>query len=348
MRFLSRFFLTLALLILSLPLSAAATAGNGFILLSRGAWAPIDGGAVTPLGLEAREVQSAFDGEHFLVVWRSGSEVRAELLAPGAVDPLSVITLSTTATRDPLVAWDGTRYLVFWTDTLARGAVVSPQGIMERSLSFVLPSVDAVAAGPNGVVLLSLYRTDTAEVLDAAILGADLRLGTRTRIGSIPRSTGFGTTYLANPAITSFGTGWYATWLTARAGRSWAVVGTRVSAEGQALDLEPYPFEGNTVAGHVLLANYASSPADATPLSFRDGAAVIATSFYSPALLFLIGASGAVMPAVMLRDSGTLGDLAQREDGTVLAVYFPDPETAVVSPLLRTSAPLLKRRPTRH
>ena len=349
MRSLSRILLALSLLVLSTPLSAAATAGRGFILLSRGAWVPIDGGAVTALGLDASEVQSAFDGEHFLVVWRSASEVRAELLAAGAVDPLSVITLSTTATRDPLVVWDGTRYLVFWTDTLARGAVVSAQGVVERSLSFVLPSVDAVTAGPNGVVLLSLYGTESATYFDASILGDDLRVRTTTRISTIPTRGGSGATYLIRPRIAPFGPGWYVTWLIGYGGQVWELLGTRFTADGATPDREPFPIGGATGAGRFLMPSFPfSPPSDLEVVPFSDRAAVLARindSLYAS----LIDATGAPTLVVQPPNHIDYADTALLPDGTVVGITVAsDMLTAVVSPLLRTAPYIPRRRTARH
>ena len=325
-------------LAISLPLFANAPAGRALVLLPSGHWA---GSSARTMPHQA----AAFDGERFLIATLDDG-LRVALLDEGAVEPRAMVTLAASATSLPIIQWDGTRYLVFWRDTAVRVTAVSPQGVVEQTFTLDgIPSVGAATAGPNGTAIVVHGETATHWVLDVVFLDAAMQVTKSTRVGSILKSSGFGSTYNGTARIVPSGAGHYVAWTAGRSGRHVTVVGTRITADGEALDLAPYPLESQSTEGRILIAHYALTLAHFELHPFGDGVVVLmrwgggpSTAFvradgsFTLMPLFIFGYAG----STLLRD-GTIALLIQRLPG----------EPPHLLPFLRHPQPLPRRRTSR-
>ncbi|HEY0140613.1 MAG TPA: hypothetical protein VGF48_06945 [Thermoanaerobaculia bacterium] len=330
----------LVCLLISLPLVAEVPAGRELVLLRHGRWLAPDG-RVTPAIAHA---SAAFDGERFLIALPDGG-VHLALLDEGAAEPRVTLTLSDTG-DNPTIRWDGTRYVVLWNaGSFVRGAFVSPQGVVERT--FVLPLIarfSGFTAGANGIAIVGHGETETHFTLDLTLLDTEQRARKTTRLGSIQKSSGFGSTFHGNASIMPFGSGFYAVWTAGRSGRMNSVVGTRITGDGEALDLGPYPHEGNSIEGRVLDAQYGGSLVTVQVQPFGDRVVV------------LISWDGSGPAAAWVRPDGTHTimrlhirgwiDWTRLPDGTIaLILQSPWPEYRLsLQPFLRTPEPTAGRR----
>jgi hypothetical protein len=355
MRYFPRLLSFFLLIFVTSSLLARPAAGREYILLGT-LWVPVAGGPVTLLPVAAAAPAAAFDGHRFLVVWREELAIRAAFFEEGGLEPVDSFVLSTTSNdTHPAVAWDGTRYVVVWRDVWVRVASVSPQGVVEHVESLdLIPDSFAVTAGPNGIALLLMGRTETHHVVDVALVDSDLHLKTTTRVGTMPFSQGFGSTYFAYPAITEFGPGWYAAWLTGRTGRTWSVVGTHITATGQALNVAAYPFETATMAGTILTSAYAfASPLTVDAYVTSSHVVVIPSMIGGPTPAIFVDATGNPTATVEAPPATTFSYYGPRTahlaDGTIVLIRLPSAnEPATVTPFIRAAVPLAKRRGVRH
>jgi hypothetical protein len=243
--------LLLLFCLLAFSATAEVIAGRSTILF-HDAWTPIGGGPLTKIG---RPITSgAFDGERFLITWRDGDVVWLALWDEGADVPWTHTSVSAPGDSKPFVRWNGTFYVLVVEGDPTYVARVSRHGVIESSVQVPqAKSIVEVAASPFGVALLSQYETNThAAVLDVVLLDSQLKFRSRTPLGTIVKSTGFGTTYIDAAEIAPFGNIFYAVWREGRTGRYDTIVGTRVLLDGSAPDLTLSPRERNSVSGRFI------------------------------------------------------------------------------------------------
>src|SRR5436190_5581819 len=130
----------------------------------RGVFADFDGNPIgEPFPIAAVQPSTAFhgvasDGSSFLVGWVTLGQVHAAIVREtGVVTPLSQIpnVPSMNWPDRVVVAFNGALYFLFWNDASAHAAVISPGGVIERTLDFPdLKSVGGAAGDPSRLVLL--------------------------------------------------------------------------------------------------------------------------------------------------------------------------------------------------
>lgn len=330
------------LVTLLIPLSLFANtvpAGRQLVLMPTGQW----------IGSSVRTIphhSAAFDGERFLVATLDDG-LRVALIDEGAAEPRAIVKLANETTSLPIVAWDGTRYLVFWSDRTMRVSAVSAQGVLERTFTLDgVRTIGGVSAGPNGTAILVYGDVDSHWVLDVWFLDAEMEVTRTTRIGRIAKSSGFGSTYHGPARIVPFGSGHYVAWVAARSGRIASMVGTRISAEGEALDLAPYPHEGDSAEGRILISHYALTLDHFEVHPFGDSVVVLMRWGGGPTTAFVrADGSFTVMPLYILGYSGS----TRLADGTIALLIQPLwNEPSHILPFLRSPQPLPRRRTSRH
>jgi len=196
----------------------------------------------------------AFDGTNYLVVWdddrnpslHGGSDIYgARVTADGVVLDTAGIPISA-ATSDqvlPSVAFDGTNYLVIWTDyrsfspdiygarVSVGGVVLDPAGI---AISTAANSQYYPAVGFDGTNYLVVWQ-------DSRLRPYHDIYGTRISVGGVVLDTaGIAICTAANeqgnPSIAFDGTNYMVVWQDGRSGSSADSYGTRVSVDGVVLD----------------------------------------------------------------------------------------------------------------
>ena len=344
-----RAFARILLVLLALPSLADIVAGRDSILF-HDRWAPAAGGPVTPLGVPARS--AAFDGQRYLAGWREGDVVWLALFDEGATVPFIRTSIGVAGSAPPIVRWSGTQFVVVCDGEPAHIALVSRQGIVEtlRELPQADSIVDAAASG-SGIALLSHRVTSThSGVLEVLLLDGNLRVASRTTIGSIAMSTGYGYTYLSNARIAPFGPNFYAAWREGRSRRYDIVVGTRVMLDGTAPDVVPALREPNSLRGTFLdvrqpppidiaLHEYGSRLVVQPVRQWGDGTTTT-----------LIDRSGHVTQTDLVFKTGMIiapvVGTVRFADGSIAGVYVND-GVAVVTPILGSPSPP-RRRASRH
>jgi hypothetical protein len=343
-----RSLIRILLLLLALPAFADVVAGQRYILfLDR--WAPAGGGPVFPLGVPARS--AAFDGERFLTGWRDGDVVWLALFDEGATIPFTRTSIDVAGSAPPIVRWSGTQFVVVCDGPVPHIALVSRQGIVEtlKELPGTRSIVDA-AAGASGIALLSHYSTAThSGVLDVLLLDDSLRVATRTTIGSIRKSSGYGTTYLASPRIAGFGTGFYALWREGRSARYDIIVGTRVLLDGTAPEVMPALREPDSLSG-TFLDERAPVPLDIALHEYGLRLAVQPIRQWGNwTTTTLVDRAGVPAQSDVVFKTGKvivpLIGTVKFDDGSIAGVYV-DKGVAVVTPIL--GAPKVRRRSSPH
>ena len=268
--------LILALLVLPFPASAEAVAGRTHIFFHN-AWTPVGGGALTSLGLPVESV--AFDGERFLAAWRDPEAVRLGLFEEGATTPVAQASLEAGPGK-LFVRWDGTRYVVIVASNPAQLAIVSRQGVVELRTTIIgARDVVDVAASSAGIALATRYPTDIhTHAVDVLLLDSTHRVATRTNVGSILKSTGFGGTYIEWVVLAPFGNGFYVTWEEGRTSRWDDMVGTRVLPDGSAPDVVPSRHEQHSLTGTLLLGTTYTNPRPYAVLLHPVGSRLLMTT----------------------------------------------------------------------
>jgi len=158
----------------------------------------------------------AFDGRRFLVVWNELADppffgpAQPDHLVGAFVDEDGGLTLPFTISaahigdRDhpvrPTIVWDGTRYLVFFSDLAmhAAGAAVSPSGEVGEAfhVSDAL-AIDSASAGPGSQVMVVWTDSGTVQL---GMIGPELRVQPPIALASAASSGRVawnGQTYLA-------------------------------------------------------------------------------------------------------------------------------------------------------
>src|SRR6266545_2102639 len=195
----------------------------------------------------------AWDGENYLVVWEDGRTgsynsrdiYAARLSADGQIlDGTGIpIALAPERQHDPIVAWNGTNYLVVWQDAswspfpikgarvTPAGQVLDPGGFGISTMSSNLP-VAVAASAENSLVLWGaadgVYGARVAP--SGLVLDPDgIRISPAGSAGAgAPAGAWSGTTYLA-------------VWAARGSGQDFNVYGARVTTSGTVLDPQGVP-----------------------------------------------------------------------------------------------------------
>lgn len=181
----------------------------------------------------------ATDGERSLVVWPEvvNHAVRIRATIAGE-SPFTIADDLNLAQEEiaPVALWTGTEYAVLWqTADGTDVASITATGIVESTHSIAGVGRVTSAAIGRQPVLLWLEGPISAK-LHAAFLGPDWNPTNDVVVATKPLSTGFGQTFLLTPQIAWNRNIFYVTWATARAGRYVRIEGTRLTADGTALD----------------------------------------------------------------------------------------------------------------
>jgi hypothetical protein len=197
----------------------------------------------------------AWNGTDFLVVWadrRSGTNYDiygARVSATGSVLDATGIPISTAANSQslPAVAWNGTNFLVVWSDARtdvdftdifgarvsATGSVLDATGI---PISTAASSQSSPAVAWNGTDFLVVWEDGrSGSFIDSDIYGA--RVSTA---GSVLDATGIPITTASfvqyAPAVAWNGITFLVVWSDLRSGSSFDIYGARVNGTGSVLD----------------------------------------------------------------------------------------------------------------
>jgi hypothetical protein len=193
----------------------------------------------------------AFDGTNYLVVWedaRGGSDwdiYGARVSTGGTVLDPGGIAISTAARdqQDPAVVFDGTDYLVAWSDyrsgsgrdiygarVSVGGSVLDPGGIAISAAANDQTYPAIAFDGTNCLVVWHDMRSDTSwDIYGARVSPA----------GSVVDPDGIAITNAAgdqSPAVAFDGTNYLVVWEDARGGSDWDIYGARVSPAGSVVD----------------------------------------------------------------------------------------------------------------
>ena len=206
----------------------------------------------------------AFDGTNYLVVWTTslGDEITGDIYGnrvskAGAVLDGTGIPISTAAEArvDPAVAFDGTNYLVVWSDNRnSQSTQFAPDiyGARRQHFGTVLDSAGipistaanvqvAPAVAFDGTNYLVVWDNQTGTSSEPAVSKAGVVLdGT-----AIPISSSAGGQ--VDPAVAFDGTNYLVVWRDFRSGTSTDIYGARVTKAGTVLDSTGIPI--STSAG---------------------------------------------------------------------------------------------------
>ena len=203
----------------------------------------------------------AFDGTNFFVVWhdfRNGSSTDiygARVSVGGAVFDPEGIAISTAANDQysATVAFDGTNYLVVWSDLRSGssydiyGARVSVEGAVLDPAGIAISIAGGNQTRPepvfDGVGYLVVWQDERSGPAD--IYGARVSVG-----GNVLDPTGIPISTAANdqssPDVALDGTNCLVVWSDMRGGANADIYGTRVNVEGSVLDTAGIPISTAT------------------------------------------------------------------------------------------------------
>jgi hypothetical protein len=229
----------------------------------------------------------AFDGSSYLVVWedkRSGSsfDIYGARVSPDGtvLDPTGIaISAANRGQRSPSAAFDGTNYLVVWSDyrnysnsddiygarVNTEGIILDPSGIAISTANYEqkLPSLSF--DGMNYLVVWQDNRSGVENERD--IYGARM-----TPNGVVLDPSGIDITHVVNnqcsPSVAFDGTNYVAIWQDYRNG-FWDIYGSRITTEGMVID-----------------------SIDAFPVVFQPGAQIAPSLVRGPGNMVLITYSG--------------------------------------------------------
>ncbi len=289
------------------------------------------GFAISALSTNETAPAVAFDGTNYLVVWEdhrlgSGNIFAARVAPSGTVLDPNGFPLDTDAAqqRTPAIAFDGTNYLVVWSDRRAGlrwdiyGVRVSPSGAVLDANAFVVVSVNnqqyspAVAFdGTNYLVVWDDTRATVPQVFGARITPGGLVLDP----AGIAISTG---NVQSAPSVGFDGTNVTVVWQDARNSSQADVYAARVTPGGTVLDAS-----GIAVASGGDAQRLPAIAADGRYLlvAWVDGDALAPTDVRGVRL----DSSGTVLdsPAFPIAESTAARSVALASDrkGRVLALY---------------------------
>ena len=191
----------------------------------------------------------AFDGTNYLVIWedtRNGLDIYgARVSQEGVVLDPAGIAISTAANsqEDPVVAFDGTNYLVVWQDMRSdsldiygarvnqMGVVLDPNGIAISTTASYQSNPSVAFDGTNILVVWHDFRSGS----NSDIYGA--RVG---QSGMVLDSAGIAISttedWQWSPAVAFDGTNYQIVWGEYRSGPGADIYGARVSINGTVLD----------------------------------------------------------------------------------------------------------------
>jgi hypothetical protein len=244
--------LLLALSLASAVLADEAVAGRTHILVStrqNAFWVPLDGGPsqqIYPAYGVASNV--ATDGERFLIA-NGGRAI--SLYEEGALTPLTTLELDLVSDAARSYAlWDGNRYLVAWIgeDESVLITAVSRDGALIKTVSLGnIINVSGLVANGDRVLLLeeAVLPPFVPRVrrLRAVLLNSDLHITRITTIGEVPELVEpDGGAFQDVGGAVPFGNGFYVAWHQGQLGfgqrgEDSKIVGTRITHDGDALDL---------------------------------------------------------------------------------------------------------------
>ena len=203
---------------------------EGFVVLQAG-------------GTQAYPVLS-FDGTNFLVAWqdnRGGYNICGARVAPqGTVLDTQGFAISAAAGDQvyPVIAFDGTNYLVVWEDWGSNydicGARVTPQGTVLDPQGFVISSTEY---HQQWFPAVSFDGTNYLVIWIDYYYGVHKILGTRvTPAGTLLGPQGFHISYGNYPALAFDGANFFAVWEHYGPGDTTDIFGARVTPAGTVLD----------------------------------------------------------------------------------------------------------------
>ncbi len=211
---------------------------------------PLDTMNIIISGLNTEESYPAvgFDGTNWLVVWsdlRNGvADIYGARVAPDGslLDSTGFIISNATYTQTiPAVDFNGTNYLVVWSDYRAStwktygarvtpaGTVLDPNGILLSGSGCLYPSV-----ATNGTDWLATWHNEPAATIEAGRVGPD---GTVRDPGGFIIGSGENDRFF--PDAASDGANWYVVWQDRRQGTTvnhWSIYGNRITSAGAKLD----------------------------------------------------------------------------------------------------------------
>ena len=210
----------------------------------------------------------AFDGRNFLVVWEDersnpAGEIYGARISPSGVvlDPNGIAISTNGQTYTPSVAFDGSNYLVIWTDWRNStwdiyGARVTPSGnVLDTSgiaISTAAHDQDFPKVASDGNNFLAVWQDGRDSLVSEDIYGARI-----SPSGQVLDPTGIpitpGNMDQWRPAIAFDGTNYLVVWDDRRGGSSSDIYGARVSKSGVVLDSSGIAISSDT--------SYQSEPA---------------------------------------------------------------------------------------
>ncbi|MGQ9708159.1 MAG: hypothetical protein ACUVUR_04720, partial [bacterium] len=191
-----------------------------------------------------------FDGTNYLVFWQDnrsgGADIYGARVTPaGVVLDSAGIAISTAANSqsEPAVGFDGTNYLVVWSDNRSGGADiygarVSPSGMVLDTSGIVISAAENNQSSPalafdgmNFLVVWEDGRSSSSDIYGARVTPAGVVLDSAgIAISTAPRSQG-------SPAIVFDGSNYLVVWSDYRNVNGYAdIYGARVHPTGTVLD----------------------------------------------------------------------------------------------------------------
>jgi hypothetical protein len=170
--------------------------------------------------------------QRFQVDWDVGSRINQTGVI---LDPIGFpIATGTGSLRSPSVAYDGTNYLVVWSDGDIYGARITQNGTVLDTLAIPISTISGEQVAPSVVFGDTNYFVAWQNGWDGGIFGARVsQNGHVLDTLGIPISTAYG--YQTSPSVAFDGTNYFVVWEDDR-NDNWDVYGARVNQDGIVLD----------------------------------------------------------------------------------------------------------------